>query len=74
MYLRPPNIIIYDTGKNFINKEFKQYAIILKIAIKSVPIKAYNLVRIVKHYCNPLYCIYYIITIKLLDINKDITL
>jgi hypothetical protein len=39
-----------------------------------VPIKAYNLVRIVEHYYSPLHCIYHIITIELLDINKDIAL
>ena len=42
--------------------------------IKSIPVKAYNLIRIVKHYYSPLYCIYYIIIIKLLDISKDIAL
>ena len=67
-------MIIYNTGKNFISKEFKQYAIILGIAIRSVPIKAYNLVRIVKRYYGPLCYIYYIIIIELLDIGKDIAL
>jgi hypothetical protein len=39
-----------------------------------VPIKAYNLVKIVKRYYSPLYYIYYIITVELLDINKYIAL
>jgi hypothetical protein len=56
------------------SKEFKQYAIILGIAIRSVPIKAYNLVSIVERYYSPLCCIYHIITIELLDISKDIAL
>jgi len=74
IYLGPPNIIIYNVGKNFISKKFKQYATILGIAIRSVPIKAHNLVKIVECYYSPLCCIYYIIIIELPDINKDIAL
>ena len=73
-YLGPPDIIIHNTGKNFISKEFKQYAIILKTAIRSIPIKAHNLVKIVKCYYSPLHRIYYIIITELPDINKDIAL
>jgi len=73
-YLGPPNIITYNIGKNFISKEFKQYAIIFGIVIRSVPIKAHNLVGIVECYYSPLRCIYHIITTELLDINKDIAL
>jgi hypothetical protein len=39
-----------------------------------VPVKAYNLVRIVERYYRPLYHIYYIIITELLDISKDIAL
>ena len=39
-----------------------------------MPVKAYNLVGIVERYYSPLRCIYYIITIELLDIGKDIAL
>src|SRR6266700_4506684 len=74
IYLGPPNIIIYDIGKNFISKEFKQYAIILGIAIKSVPVKAHNLVGIVERYYGPLCRIYYIIITELPDISKDMAL
>jgi hypothetical protein len=74
IYLGPPDIIIYNTGKNFISKEFKQYTIILRIVTRSVPIKAHNLVGIVKCYYGPLRRIYYIIIAELLDINKDIAL
>ena len=73
-YLGPPDIITYDVGKNFVSKEFKQYAIILRIAIRSVPVEAYNLVGIVERYYSPLRRIYYIIIAELLDINKDIAL
>ena len=73
-YLGPLDIIIYNVGKNFISKEFKQYTIILGIVIKSVPVKAHNSVRIVEHYYGPLYYIYHIIIMELLDISKDIAL
>ena len=46
----------------------------LKTVIRSVPIKAYNLVKIVECYYGPLYYIYYIIIKELPDISKDITL
>ena len=39
-----------------------------------MPVKAYNLVRMVERYYGPLYCIYYIIIMELLDIGKDIAL
>ena len=70
----PPNIITHNTGKNFVSKEFKQYTIILRTATRSVPVKAYNLVRMVERYYGPLYRIYYIIIMELLDISKDIAL
>jgi hypothetical protein len=70
----PPDIITYDIGKNFISKEFKQYTIIFKTAIRSVLIKAYNLIGMVERYYSPLRRIYYIITTELLDISKDIAL
>jgi len=57
-----------------VSKEFKQYAIIFGIVIKSVPIKAHNLVGIVERYYGPLRRIYYIITAELLDISKDMAL
>ena len=39
-----------------------------------MPVKAYNLVGMVKHYHGPLCCIYHIIIAELPDISKDIAL
>ena len=39
-----------------------------------MPVKAYNLIKIVKCYYGPLYYLYYIIIAELLDIGKDIAL
>src|SRR6266700_6513220 len=74
IYLGPPNIIMYNIGKNFVSKEFKQYAIILGTTIRSVPIKAHNSVGMVERYYGPLYHIYHIIIVELLDIGKDMAL
>src|SRR6266699_5611205 len=74
IYLGPPNIITHNTGKNFISKEFKQYATILGTATRSVPIKAHNLVGMVERYYGPLCHIYHIIIAELLDISKDMAL
>ena len=42
--------------------------------IKSILVKAYNLIGIVEHYYGPLRGIYRIITSKILEIDKDIVL
>jgi hypothetical protein len=67
-------VIAYDIGKNFISREFKQYIVNIGTTIKSVPVKAYNLIGIVERYYSPLRRIYYIITSKILGINKDTAL
>ena len=50
IYLRPPDLVIYNVGKNFISKEFKQYISIMGINIKGVLVKAYNFIGIIKRY------------------------
>jgi hypothetical protein len=40
-YLGPPDLITHDAGKNFISKEFRQYASSLGITTKSVPVEAH---------------------------------
>jgi len=67
-------VIAYNIEKNFISKEFKQYAVNIGTTIKSVPVKAYNLISIVERYHGPLRRIYYIITSKIPGTNKDIVL
>jgi len=67
-------VITYNIGKNFISKEFKQYAVNIGTTIRSVPVKAYNLIGIVECYHGPLRRIYYIITSKIPGINKNMAL
>jgi len=73
-YLGPLDVIAYDVGKNFISREFKQYIVNMGTTIKSVPVEAYNSIGIVKRYYGPLRRIYYIITSKILGIDKDMAL
>ena len=73
-YLGPLDLITIDTKKNFISKEFKQYTINIGITVKGVPVKAYNLVSIVKYYYRPLQRVYQIVTAEIPKINKDIAL
>jgi hypothetical protein len=73
-YLGPLDVITHNIGKNFISREFKQYAVNIGTTIKSVPVKAHNLISIVERYHGPLRCIYYIITSEIPGINKDIVL
>ncbi len=53
-YLGLLDLIIYDVGKNFISKEFKQYISTMGINMKGVPIEAYNSIGMVKRYHGPL--------------------
>ena len=39
-YLGPPDLVTHDAGKNFISKEFKQYASTMGISTKGVPVEA----------------------------------
>jgi len=44
------------------------------IITKGVLVKAYNLIGIVKRYYSPLQRVYQIITVEILNINKDAAL
>ena len=73
-YIRPPEYITHDAGKNFISREFRQYAQSIAISTKSVPIEAYWSIGLVECAYPILYCIYQIITKECPDIIKDIGL
>src|SRR6266516_285391 len=40
-YIGPPDCIIHDAGKNFVSREFRQYATSMAISTKSVPVEAH---------------------------------
>ena len=48
IYLKLLDLVIYNIGKNFVNKKFKQYINTIGINIKGVLVKAHNFINIVK--------------------------
>lgn len=40
VYLGPPELIVYDSGRNFIEKEFNSKAEVLDIRTMEIPIEA----------------------------------
>ena len=74
IYLKLLDLVTYNTGTNFINKEFKQYISTIGINTKGVLVKAYNSISIVEWYYRPLQRVYQLIAIKIPDIDKDIVL
>ena len=48
IYLKLLDLVIYNAGKNFISKEFKQYISTIGINIKGVLVKAHNSINIVE--------------------------
>ncbi|CCD52037.1 similar to putative integrase [Botrytis cinerea T4] len=49
-YTGPPDYIIHDAGKNFVSKEFIQYAATMSTKTKSVPIEAHWSIGAVERY------------------------
>ena len=67
-------MIIYNTKKNFISKDFKHLAIIIGITTKTVLVEAHWSIRKVKHYYVVLYYVYQIVSKELPDLNKEMVL
>jgi hypothetical protein len=72
--LGPLDLITSNTGKNFVNKEFKEYTNIIGIRTKAVLVEAYNSISIIEWYYNLLQQVYQIIVIELPGIDRDIVL
>jgi hypothetical protein len=49
-YLSPLDFIISNVGKNFVSKEFKEYANTIGICTKAVLVEAHNSINIVERY------------------------
>ena len=47
-------MIAYNIKKNFISREFKQYVVNIGTIIKSILVKAHNLIGIIECYHSPL--------------------
>jgi hypothetical protein len=72
--LGPPDNIIYDTRKNFVSIEFKQYAKSIAIQVQEMPVKTYNSIRKVERYYVFLRQVYEIIYDELRDTSAEMSL
>jgi hypothetical protein len=61
-------------NKNFVSNKFKQYASVIRVGTKGVPVKAHNSIGIVKRYHSPIQRVYQIIVSKIPELNKNIAL
>jgi hypothetical protein len=67
-------LIAYDAGKNFISKEFKEYARTIRIDTKAAPVEAHNSIGMVERYHGPIRRIYQIIITEIPELDKEIGL
>ena len=67
-------MITYDTGKNFISKDFKHLAIIMGITTKIVLVEAHWSIRKVERYYVVLCRAYQIVSKELPDLDKEMAL
>jgi hypothetical protein len=73
-YLGPPDYIAHDAGKNFVSKEFQQYARTLGTVTKSVPVEAHQSIGIVERYHGPVRRAYQIVSEELPDLGREAAL
>jgi hypothetical protein len=67
-------MIIYNTKKNFISKDFKHLAIMMGITTKIVPVEAHWLIRKVERYYVVLCYAYQIVSKELPNLDKEMAL
>lgn len=68
------DLITVNAGKQFMTKEFKQYATNMRIIVKNIPIEVHHFIQMLKRYYQSLQRVYIIITTKILEIVPDWTL
>jgi len=74
MYLGLPDIITSDAGKNFVSREFKEYATVIGIRTKTVLVESHNSIGMVERYHAPIRRAYQIIVTELPGIDKNAAL
>jgi hypothetical protein len=72
--LRSSDGIIADADKQFVAREFKQYADNMRITIKTISVEAHHSIDKMKRYHESLRRIYSIITTEISDVDSEITL
>ena len=73
-YLGPPDLISADAGKQFMAREFRQYAANMGIIVKNVPVEAHHSIGLVERYHGPLRRAYSIITAEIPGIEPELAL
>jgi hypothetical protein len=72
--LRSSDLITIDADKQFVVREFKQYADNIRITIKTISVETHHSIEMIKLYHDSLRRMYAIITTKISDIDLEITL
>jgi hypothetical protein len=72
--LRSSDVIIADADKQFVVREFKQYADNMKITIKTILVETHHSIEMMKRYHDSLRRMYAIITIEISNIDLEIAL
>jgi hypothetical protein len=72
--LRSSDVIIADADKQFVAREFKQYADNMKITMKTIFVETHHSIEMMKRYHDSLRRIYAIITIEISNIDLEIAL
>jgi hypothetical protein len=70
-YLESSDLITSDANKQFIAREFKQYAANMSIRVNIVSVEAHHSIEMIKRYHESLRRLYAIIVAKLLEIDSN---
>jgi hypothetical protein len=73
-YLKSSDVIIIDFDKQFVFREFKEYANNMKIIVKIVSIEAHHSIEMMKRYHESLRRTYSIITVEISKIDSELAL
>ncbi len=72
--MRSSDLITIDADKQFVVREFKQYADNMKISIKTILVETHHLIEMMKRYYDSFRRVYAIITTEISSINLEINL
>ncbi len=73
-YLKSSDVITADADKQFVAREFKQYAVNMKITIKTIFVETHHSIEMMKRYHDSLRRMYTIITTEISSIDLEIAL
>jgi hypothetical protein len=73
-YLKSSDLITTDADKQFVAREFKQYAVNMRITIKTISVETHHSIEMMKRYHDSLRRVYAIITTEISNIDLEIAL